>query len=138
MSKLTSLAENRAPTFELSRQGNKIFFNGRFDITQFRKALAALHDLIIIRGYKDICLDFSDCEFTYAPPMLALVAAVERYQGEKIDFELILPSDGQLNRLFYNCNWAHIIQPSAYALSQYQSRVHMAASGLHPVQLTPA
>ncbi len=127
MSKAPSLAESRAPVFDLTRQGNKISFNGRFDITQFRRALTALHDLITVRGYKDICLDFSNCEFTHAPPMLALAAAVETYQGAGIDFDLLLPLDGQLNRLFYNCNWAHIIQPSAYPLSQYQSRVHMAA-----------
>jgi len=75
----------------------------------------------------DIILDFTNCTFTHAPPMLALATATEYYRENKIDFELILPDDKNLNRLFCNSNWAHLIEPDAYPHSEFTSPVHQPA-----------
>ncbi len=75
----------------------------------------------------DIQLDFSTCTFTHAPPMLALATASEYYQENKVDFELILPLEQGLQRLFRNSNWAHIIEPKKFPPSEYSSPVHMPA-----------
>ena len=98
--------------FHLTPVGNRLAFVGHFDITQFRRALSALRELIEDRGYQDIRLDFSKCTFTRAPPMLALATASEYHQTRGIEFELILPEDGKIERLFRNSNWAHIIEPN--------------------------
>jgi hypothetical protein len=113
--------------FNLASHVNSLEFAGYFDVTRFRLALAALHDLTALRGYEDVQLDFSRCDFTHAPPMLALAAACEQYQSKGIDFNLVLPIDEKLNRLFLNSNWAHIIEPEKYPTSEFQSLVHMPA-----------
>ena len=59
--------------------------------------------------------------------MLALASASEHYQESKIDFELTLPEDEALQRLFRNSNWAHIIEPKKFPLSEYSSPIHMPA-----------
>jgi anti-sigma regulatory factor (Ser/Thr protein kinase) len=112
---------------ELTTSGNRLGLAGRFDISQFRRALAAIRELVVDRGYMDIQLDFSQCTFTHAPPMLALAAASEYYQESKVDFELILPESDNLQRLFRNSNWAHIIEPKKFPLSEYSSPIHMPA-----------
>jgi hypothetical protein len=76
----------RARPFSLDSNANSIEFVGFFDVRQFRRALAALHELTALRGYQDIQLDFSRCDFTHAPPMIALAAACEHYQSKRIDF----------------------------------------------------
>jgi anti-sigma regulatory factor (Ser/Thr protein kinase) len=114
-------------TLELSTAGNRISLAGRFHISQFRRALGAVRDLVVERGYMDIQLDFSKCTFTHAPSMLALATASEHYQESKVDFELILPEDESLQRLFRNSNWAHIIEPKTFSPSEFTSPVHMPA-----------
>jgi hypothetical protein len=114
-----------AERFELSTHGPRIEISGRYDIMQFRRAIGAVRELAVDRGYMDIILDFSNCTFTHAPPMLALATATEYYRDNKIDFELILPNDENLNRLFRNSNWAHIIEPEKYTHSEFTSPVHL-------------
>ncbi|MDH2382081.1 STAS-like domain-containing protein [Bradyrhizobium sp. CER78] len=112
---------------ELSTFGPRIEINGHYDITQFRRLVGAIRELAVDRGYMDIILDFSNCTFTHAPPMLALAAATEYYRDNKIDFELRLPTDDNLGRLFRNSNWAHIIEPDKYAHSEFTSPIHLPA-----------
>ena len=59
--------------------------------------------------------------------MLALVTACEHYQEGKVDFELVLPEDQALQRLFRNSNWAHIIEPKTFPASEFHSPIHMPA-----------
>jgi hypothetical protein len=119
----TALARN----FEVTTSGNGITLSGRFDIVQLRKGLAAIRELVVDRGYMDIQLDFSKCIFTHAPAMLGFATATEYYQESKIDFDLILPEDDSLQRLFKNSNWAHIIEPKKFPLSDFSSPIHMPA-----------
>ncbi|WP_316177149.1 STAS-like domain-containing protein [Bradyrhizobium sp. SZCCHNRI1009] len=114
-------------SFELTTLGPRVEFKGHYDITQFRRAVGAIRELTLDRGYMDLILDFSNCTFTHAPPMLALATATEYYRENKIDFELILPDDENLNRLFRNSNWAHLIEPENHPHSEFSSPVHLPA-----------
>lgn len=114
-------------TFDLATSGSRISFNGCYDITQFRRSLGAIRELIADRGYLDITLDFSQVTFTHAPPMLALATAIENYRQSNVDFELILPEDPNLSRLFKNSNWAHLIEPEKFSHSEFTSPIHMPA-----------
>jgi hypothetical protein len=60
--------------------------------------------------------------------MLALATASEHYQEGKVDFELTLPENEGLQRLFKNSNWAHIIQPKKFAPSEFSSPIHLPAT----------
>lgn len=59
--------------------------------------------------------------------MLALATAAEHYLQHQIDFDLVLPEDDNLQRLFKNSNWAHLIAPKKFALSDFSSPIHMPA-----------
>jgi hypothetical protein len=120
-------AAGKERSFELTSGANTIGFVGHFTIQQFRRALGLIYELVEGRGYQDIKLDFSDCAFTHAPPILALATAGEHYHAKGVDFELILPKEPKLQRLFLNSNWANIIEPNKYSLSDFQSSVHMPA-----------
>jgi hypothetical protein len=113
--------------FQLELSRNSVEFIGHFNITQLQRALVGLDALIGIRGYKEVILDFSRCTFTHAPPMLAVATASEFYQERGVKFTLVLPEDAKVARLFLNSNWAHIIAPDAFQLSEFKSAVHMPA-----------
>lgn len=124
---MAAVPKLRQRPFSLELSQSRVEFIGHFAITQLRSALGGLHTLIDNRGYKDITLDFSKCVFTHAPPMLAVAMACDSYRARNVDFELILPEDGQVERLFRNSNWAHLIAPEDFHLSEYKSLVHMPA-----------
>lgn len=114
-------------TFDLTTLGPRIELKGCYDITQFQRAVGAIRELVADRGYMDIILDFTNCTFTHAPPMLALATATEYYRESKVDFELVLPTDENLNRLFRNSNWAHLFEPDKYQQSEFASPIHLPA-----------
>jgi len=93
-------------------------------VGDFRRVTAALHNLIEIRGYRDIVLDFVDCSFTHAPPMVALICDCLRYRDQGIDFALVGPSDISLNHLFINSNWARFLDPERFSKSYYAPAKH--------------
>jgi anti-sigma regulatory factor (Ser/Thr protein kinase) len=113
--------------FEVFSNANSIALSGHFDISKIQFVTRTLRSLIEERGYQDIKLDFTDCLFTHAPPMLALITSCDHYRSQGVDFELMLPRTETLSRLFVNSNWAHIIQPERYQQSDFQSSVHMSA-----------
>ncbi len=123
----SAVAKAQIRPFSLELSGNRIEFIGDFNVTQLRSALGGLHALVEARAKEQITLDFSKCTFTHAPPMLAVAAACESYQVLGVTFELILPEDGKVERLFRNSNWAHIIAPADFPLSDFKSPIHMPA-----------
>ncbi len=60
------------------------------------------------------------CDSITEATMLPLIAIVSDYRRRGVDFELIVPEDQSLKRLFINTNWAHHIQPSDYGPSAYR------------------
>jgi hypothetical protein len=113
--------------FEVVSDKDSILLSGHFDISKIQFVTRALRSSIEERGYQDIKLDFTNCLFTHAPPMLALITSCDHYRSRGVDFELMLPRTETLSRLFVNSNWAHIIQPERYQQSDFQSSVHMSA-----------
>ena len=79
-----------------------------------------LHRNITKRGFEDIVLDFTECTAAFPGPMLALCAEVSRRRDAGVDFDLRLPTDNWLGRMFVNSNWAQHIQPERYPESSYR------------------
>ena len=100
------------PPSSVERVNNSIRVIGRFQIAELHWLLAATFKAINQFGYSDIVFDFSRCTSVYPSSMAALCAQVLRYRREHIDFELVLPQDERLQRLFRNTNWAHLIAQS--------------------------
>lgn len=103
----------------ISREKNRLVFQGSFGLQQLHRPLAGLHQAIHQAGYVDVVLDFSRCEIADPASMLALCAQVTKLQYEGIDFSLILPATDKLQRLFRNANWAYFIDSRHYDESTF-------------------
>lgn len=87
-----------------------------------------LHQAVTKAGYTDLVLDFRPCTAAFAGPMLGLCAQVLRLKEARIYFELLLPTDDRMARLFQNANWAHLIAPRSYAPSSFRGVKQIAAT----------
>lgn len=105
------LPDARQAPFLLGRDRNRITVAGKFGIQDVRKVLAALHDTVNARGYEDVVLDFSRCVAAFSGAMLPICAHVLQLRASKVDFELLVPENPRVRRLFLNTGWAHFICP---------------------------
>ena len=103
----------------IQRDQNRILFGGELYIDDLLGPLAVIHQAILA-GYDEIVLDFSSCSAAFAPPILALCAQVMKLRADNIEFSLVLPQNPTLAKLFLNTNWAHFLDPSKYAQSQFR------------------
>lgn len=53
----------------IKTENEKVLVNGKIGVEDFHRLLAAIHDRVEVRGYKEIVLNFSDCAATFAGPM---------------------------------------------------------------------
>ena len=97
--------------FTLGREKNRVTVAGDFGVQDVRKVFAVLHETINVRGHSDIDLDFSRCTAAFPGAMLPLCAHVVQLMSSRIDFQLKLPADERINRLFVNAGWAHLLCP---------------------------
>lgn len=93
-----------------------------------RPALAALHNIIVKQGYRDVYLNFADATFVSAPFIIPIVMMCRRYRLDSIDFELALPSAPDGARLMQNTDWAHLIEPERFGSMIGINRRNMSAT----------
>lgn len=105
--------------------GDTIKFPEDFGITSLRSMVAAIHRGFSQLGYKDIFLDFTACQRADPAPMVGLIAHCNGLRREGIDFEIFLPDNVYLKRLFLNSNWAHSLSPGGYPESEFRTRQHV-------------
>jgi hypothetical protein len=104
----------------LQTTGNRLSISGLLGTRDFRRVLAAMHNLTTGQGYQDIELDFSGCTAAFGGPILAIAAQTKRYLIGGLDIDLILPKDERLSRLFLNTNWANLIDPRRFDPGTYR------------------
>lgn len=78
------------------------------------------------RGYKDIVLDFSMCEWAFPNGMIPLLSGADTLRREKVDVSVTLPDKEDLARLFLNTNWAHFLEPVRFSKSDTPHDRHLA------------
>ena len=111
----------------VARDGNKVNFYGLFGASDLHRPLACIHQAVNA-GYSDIALDFSQCTAAFPGPMLALCSHVLRLRNSRVDFEVVLPRDDRLARLFRNANWAHLLEPRSHAESTFRGHSQVPAT----------
>jgi hypothetical protein len=104
----------------IKTENENVLVNGKLGVEDFHRLLAAIHDRVEVRGYKEIVLNFSGCTATFAGPMLAVCAQVISLRRDGIDISLVLPKKENMERLFVNTNWAHMIDPSNHEVSRFK------------------
>lgn len=100
-----------ATPFILGRERNRISIAGDFGIQDVRKVLAVMHETVNVRGHTDIDLDMSRCTAAFSGAMLPLCAHTLSLRSARIDFQLVLPTDERIRRLFVSTGWANFICP---------------------------
>ncbi|OMG54698.1 hypothetical protein BJN45_05670 [Azonexus hydrophilus] len=110
------------------RTENRIVFEGEFTILDLHRPLAAIHHAVQTDGYQDVEFDFSKCTAALPAPMLALCAQVARLQYAQIGTQLALPDNDKIKRLFLNSNWANIISPKQYDISNFRGHTQVPAT----------
>ena len=101
------------------RDHNRLVFEGELKIGDLLNPLAALHQAGQA-GYREIILDFSRCAAAFAAPVLAICSQVMNLRGADVEFEVLLPEDAKLAKLFRNANWAHFLDPEKNLPSQFK------------------
>lgn len=112
----------------ITRQDNRIVVTDAIAFDDVRRYLAFLHDANERKGYPDIILDFSACRRVYASAILPIICRVMQLRPRGVDFELVLPADGKIARLFTNSNWAHLIDPNTFEVSNFRGYRHIPAT----------
>lgn len=79
------------------------------------------------KGYEEIEIDLSGCETAFPVGMLPLIAGVDALRRDGLDVSVALPVDPELERLFINTNWAHLLEPDRYRASETPHGRHVAA-----------
>lgn len=105
--------------------GNRIQVVGSFSLLDLRRLTAAIHNQVTRAGHQNLLLDFSGCIGAYQGAMVALCGQLAEVRRRGVDFELLLPTDFRLARLFANSNWAHVLDPERYPASRYRGYTNM-------------
>jgi anti-sigma regulatory factor (Ser/Thr protein kinase) len=108
-------------------EGNNLSVHGEFDQNTCFRLLAAMHNTVESKGYRDINLDFSECIKALSSEMLVICARCQYYWKDGIDISLELPNNSTIKNLFLNTNWAHFIDFRKYEKSRYRGFTHSPA-----------
>ena len=112
-------------TCRIDTEGNRVQIAGSFSLTDLRRLTATLHNLTTRLGYQDIVLDMTRCIAAYPGPMVGLCSQAASLRESGVDFELLIPADARLARLFTGANWAQHIDPDNYKSSGYRGYTHV-------------
>lgn len=103
------------------RELNVIHFAGGFRDVDLHAPLVCLHHAVAENGFRDVVLDFSECTGAFSGAMLSLCAEVLRLRYiEHVDFEIVLPKQPTLERLFRHTNWANLLEPRRFGPSTFK------------------
>lgn len=112
----------------ITRNANRIVVQGDIRLPDFHRLLAGVHQGTENAGYQDLVLDLSACTAAFAAPMLAICAQTVRLREAGVSFDLLLPSDPDLVKLFRNANWAYFLDPRNNDPSDFKGYTHIPAT----------
>lgn len=112
--------------FEVTSEFNRVIFSGKLEIKKARICLRMIDQIIYEKGFSDVILDFKNLSFTHPPAMLMLLSHISRFLvDETVEFQVILPKEESVARLFINSNWAHFMCPNIYPASISRRGPHL-------------
>ncbi|MEQ8333183.1 DUF4325 domain-containing protein [Nisaea sp.] len=111
----------------VTSEGNILSVNGELDHDSCLRLLAAMHNTVESKGYRDITLDFSNCTKSLASEMLPICCRSQLFWKNGVDITLILPLEKRIKSIFLNANWAHFIDFRSFEPSRYRGYTHAPA-----------
>ena len=112
------------PSQTVTRSLNRINFTGRLNAEAVPLLLEAMR-AAEFTGFEDFDLDFSQCSQAYPNGTVPLAALADAWRSQGFDFELILPADASIARLFENTGLAHFIAPGKHGPTTFHSAKHI-------------
>lgn len=112
-------------TCRIDSSGNCVSIVGSFALSDIRRFAAGLHVTTAKQGHQNVQLDFSRCTAAYSGPMVGVCSQVATMREKGFDFELILPREASLARIFIGANWAYLIDPERHKRSLYRGYTHV-------------
>jgi len=106
----------------IEKNDNRIAVKGNVLRPDLRPLCSALYQTIEIGKRPNVILDFSLCSGVAEAVMLPLMPIIADYRKKGVGFQLILPQGEELQRLFFNTNWAHYISPDKYERTLREGR----------------
>ena len=110
-----------ANQIQIGREMNRIVISGDFKTIDTRTLLAVIHKTINEKNFTDLELDFTKCTFADQGAMLPICTHTLNLRNKRIDFDLKLPINEVMRRLFINTGWAHFICPRHYEAPSVQN-----------------
>lgn len=104
----------------IDRFGNRVVVRGEVHPVGLRMLCAMVYQVVFDSGYRDVVLDFSMCDGVAESTMLPLMPIIADHRRTGVEFDLVPPAHGDLERLFHNANWAHHICPAKYLLTTHE------------------
>jgi anti-anti-sigma regulatory factor len=109
---------------EITRSLNRIIFSGRLNAEAMPLLLETLRTAKNA-GFEEIVFDFSECSQAYTSGVVPLAALASDWRSKGFDFELVMPKEGHMVRLFVNTGLAGYIAPQSFAPSAFQGIQHI-------------
>jgi len=112
------------PAQTVTRSLNRICFSGKLNSEAVPLLVESLSGAELA-GFEEFILDFSQCSHAYPNGTVSLAALVDERRSSGFDFELVLPIDVSLARLFENTGLANFIDPTSFAGTNFQGVQHI-------------
>jgi anti-sigma regulatory factor (Ser/Thr protein kinase) len=114
--------------FQVSTDLNRVSLVGSLGLADYKRALAAIHNVVNKAGFQDVKLDFSECRAAFAGAVLAMAADISRHRSAGVDIAIIPPNEERLSRLFRNAGWLHILDENQPVAPTYVGTQHVPAT----------
>ena len=110
----------------IDRTDNRIVVSG--ELYDFHRLLAQIHTIVEKLGDDHVILDLERCSTAFQNAMLSVCAQVMAYRKSGVSFDLIPPSDKELESLFRNTNWGHFLDPNRFGPSSFKGHTRVPAT----------
>jgi len=97
----------------VTRSLNRISLSGRLNTEAIPLLIEAVRGAETA-GFEEFTLDFSHCVGAFSSGTVPLAALADMWRRNSFEFQLVLPRDLPLARLFENTGLAHVIDPDTY------------------------
>jgi hypothetical protein len=113
----------------VDRDGNSIRLVGRLTARTALWVIGEIREAVERGGRRDLTLDFRGCERSWADGMAPLICHAALLRKETgCSFDLRLPEDESMRRVFAQANWPHLLSPERFDPSDSRSQTHLPAT----------
>jgi anti-anti-sigma regulatory factor len=109
---------------KIERSLGKIRFSGKLNADAVPLLLEELRSAETA-GFRDLEMDFGGCSHAYPNGTVPLAAITDALHGGGWEFDLVLPEEPTIARLFENTGLAHFIAPARFADTGFRGLNHV-------------